>query len=85
MLTGGTIGLTDPAFVRSPQLLIGNAFTGGLILFPLWVGTGLLAPIALDTPFIAADLGTPSTSAAMPLTCGDASAPSRGSEPRSPS
>jgi hypothetical protein len=89
-LTGGTIGLTDPAFVRSPELLIGNAFTGGmdvvaivaalaftyrwgqrvpagLVLFPLWVGTGFLAPIALDLPFIAIDLGTPSTSATIPL------------------
>lgn len=89
-LTGGTIGLTDPAFVHSPQLLIGNAFTGGmdvvailaalaftyrwgqrvpaaLVLFPLWVGTGFLAPIALDIPFIATELGTPSTSAAIPL------------------
>lgn len=78
-LTGGTLGLTDPSFVHSPLLFVGNLVTAAmdataivlalaltypwgrripapLVLFPAWVGTGLLGPIVLVSPVIGVDL-----------------------------
>jgi len=78
-LTGGTLGLTDPAFAGSPLLFVGNLVTAAmdaiaillafaltypwgrripapLVLFPAWIGTGLLGPIVLVSPVIGVDL-----------------------------
>ncbi|RZQ62149.1 hypothetical protein [Amycolatopsis suaedae] len=72
-LTGGTVGLNDPEFVRTPLMYAGNALTGlldlaavvvalaltlpwglrlpgWLVLFPAWVGLGLLVPIVAAAP-----------------------------------
>ncbi|HKN53148.1 MAG TPA: hypothetical protein VJX66_11630 [Amycolatopsis sp.] len=88
-LTGGTIGPTDPSFVDSSTVWLGNLVTAGmdavaillacaltfawgrripapLVLFPAWVGAGLLTPIVLISPVIAADLAT-SPPTGMPL------------------
>ncbi len=78
-LTGGTIGLTDPSFVHSRVLFVGNLITAAMdataivlafaltypwgrripvpfVLFPTWIGTGLLGPIVLVSPVIGIDL-----------------------------
>lgn len=78
-VAGGTLGATDPTFLKEPVVIAGNAFTAfmdlvavlvvlaftydwgqrlpaWLVLFPIWVGTGLLAPIALSSPVIGLDL-----------------------------
>ncbi|WP_410647223.1 hypothetical protein [Amycolatopsis sp. cmx-4-54] len=36
----------------------GRRIPAPLVLFPIWIGTGLLAPIVLDLPVIVADLST---------------------------
>ncbi|RSN58772.1 hypothetical protein DMH01_22385 [Amycolatopsis sp. WAC 04182] len=36
----------------------GRRIPAPLVLFPIWIGTGLLAPIVLDIPVIIADLST---------------------------
>ncbi|WP_216212177.1 hypothetical protein [Amycolatopsis aidingensis] len=77
-VTGGTLGLTDPTLVDTPEMYAANAFTGGmdavaillalacthawglrlpaaLVLFPIWVGTGFLAPLVLAGPLIGMD------------------------------
>ncbi|PXY37534.1 hypothetical protein [Prauserella flavalba] len=78
-VAGGTLGATDPTFLREPAMIAGNAFTAfmdlvailvvlaftydwgqrlpaWLVLFPIWVGTGFLAPIALSSPVIGLNL-----------------------------
>ncbi|MFE6609797.1 hypothetical protein [Amycolatopsis sp. NPDC057786] len=44
----------------------GRRIPAPLVLFPIWIGTGLLAPIVLDLPVIVADLSTAQL-AEMPL------------------
>lgn len=82
-LTGGTLGMNDPAFFANPTYLIANAVTLAmdalaillaltlterwgnrvpplLILFPVWMATGLLLPIIFILLF------SPLAKAAMP-------------------
>lgn len=91
-LTGSTVGVTEPAFLSEPAIVVGNAITfaldlvviglalalthrwgdrlpAWLVLLPMWVGTGFLAPMVVSiAPAIAVETLTdgPRTAAFEP-------------------